>query len=412
MKSTFNKQLWSVLLMVALIGGSFAGGMYVGTKRTEALVDTTQNIINKDTGQPLTVDFTPFWKAWNLLNEKYVATKGTSTKPVTEQDKVWGAIKGLTEAYGDPYTTFFPPVESKDFQSHISGNFEGIGMEVGLKDGIITVVAPLKDTPAYKAGIKAGDKILKINDTLTSSITIDEAVNLIRGEKGTSVRLTLLSENTKEPREVKVVRDVINIPTIDTVDRKDGVFVIQLYNFSENSAALFRNALVKFANSKSDKLVLDLRGNPGGYLEAAVDMASWFLPADKIVVQEDAGGHGEDIVYKSKGYNVFSNKLKMVILVDGGSASASEILAGALQEHGIAKLIGTKTFGKGSVQELMNLTPDTSLKITIARWLTPNGNSISEQGLKPDIEVPFTIDDAEKGVDPQLNKAIEVLLAK
>ncbi len=410
MKSTFLKQFGSALLIVALICGAFGLGMREGEDRAIARIDTTGNLFNKEEGKPATVDFSAFWKAWNTLNEKYVATK--QIKNVTDQEKVYGAIKGLTDSYGDPYTTFFPHAEAKDFQSQISGNFEGIGMEVGLKDNIITVIAPLKNTPAFKAGIKSGDKILKIDDSVTSALTIDEAISMIRGKKGTQVRLTILSEGAKEPREIKVIRDIIDIPTIDTVQRKDGVFVIQLYNFSQNSASLFRNALVKFANSGSQKLVLDLRGNPGGYLEAAVDMASWFLPGDKVVVKEDSGGHGEDMEYKSKGYNVFSKNLKMVILVDGGSASASEILAGALQEHGVAKLVGTKTFGKGSVQELLSLTPDTSLKVTIARWLTPLGHSISEQGLKPDVEVPLTPENTANHTDPQLNKAIELLLAK
>ncbi len=410
MRPTFFKQYLTTFLIVVLIGASFLSGVFLGGKRQAYLKDASINVINKEIGKPTATDFSAFWKAWNILEQKYVATgkKGTTT----DQDKVYGAIKGLTEAYGDPYTTFFPPKESEEFQNEISGNFEGIGMEVGLKDDVITVIAPLKNTPAFKAGIKPGDRILKINDTVTAGLGVDEAVSMIRGKKGTEVTLTVLSADAKEPKEIKVIRDVINIPTIDTENRKDGVFVIHLYNFSQNSATLFRRALVEFADSKSNKLVIDLRGNPGGYLEAAIDMASWFLSGDKVVVQEDSGGHDEDVVYNSKGYNVFNKNLKMVILVDGGSASASEILAGALQEHAVAKLVGTKTFGKGSVQELVSLTPNTSLKITIARWLTPNGVSISEQGLKPDIEIPLTAENTANGNDPQMNKAIELLLAK
>jgi len=393
-----NKVL-SAIVALGIIGAAFGIGFYSGSSRTLAI-----ETIAPDT----TIDMSAFWKVWNILDQKYVPS-GEKAK-ITDEQKMWGAIKGLAESYNDPYTVFMPPQENKDFQAEIRGNLEGVGMEVGMRDGIITVVAPLKGTPAFKAGVKAGDKILKIDDTVTSGLSVDEAVHLIRGKKGTTVKITLLSIDAKEPREVSIVRDVINIPTIDTEKRSDGIFVIKLYNFSENSANLFRNALREFSNSGSNKVILDLRGNPGGYLEASVDMASWFLPSDKIVVTQDLAGNGEDIVHKSNGYNVFANKnIKMMILVDGGSASASEILAGALQEHGIAKLVGQKTYGKGSVQELLSVTDDTSLKVTIARWLTPNGISISEQGLKPDFEVARTTEQFEKGEDPQLDKAVELL---
>ncbi|MBA3550724.1 S41 family peptidase [Patescibacteria group bacterium] len=407
--SSNTQRITAGIVGAIIVVTAFLGGMYYGINNTHAVKDTTDGLLNKELGKNPSVDFAPFWRAWNILNEKYVATQGTSTEPVTDQDKVYGAIKGLTEAFGDPYTTFFPPQESKDFAEEIAGNFEGVGMEVGMRDGIITVIAPLKDTPAYKAGIKAGDKILKIDDTITSSITVDEAVKKMRGVRGTAVNLTIISEGDESPREVSIIRDKIDIPTIDTVTRNDGIFVIRLYSFSANSATLFRNALEQFVRSGKSKLIIDLRGNPGGYLEAAIDMASWFLPSDKIIVKEDTGGNGENEEFKSKGYNVFNENLKVIILVDGGSASASEILAGALQEHGIAQLVGTKTYGKGSVQQLVNLTSDTSLKITVARWLTPNGTSISAQGLHPDVEVKVTPEDIEKLDDVQLKKAVELL---
>ena len=187
------------------------------------------------------------------------------------------------------------------------------------------------------------------------------------------------------------------------------MFVIRLYSFSAQSPRLFRDALRKFVESGSNKLLLDLRGNPGGYLEAAVDMASWFLPAGKIIVTEDSGKNGKRAPHRSRGYDIFNKNLKFVILVNAGSASASEILAGALQEHGVAKLVGTKTFGKGSVQEVVKLTPETNLKVTVARWLTPNGVSISLAGLKPDVEVKMTPEDIEKKRDLQTDKAIQLL---
>ncbi|MEI6843037.1 MAG: S41 family peptidase [bacterium] len=353
-------------------------------------------------------DFAPFWKAWQVLDEKYVSTNSTSTEKVSNQDRVWGAIEGMTKSLGDPYTTFFPPVQAKSFADEIAGNFEGVGMEIGIRDSILTVVAPLKGTPAYRAGIKTGDKILKINSTITNGLSTDEAIKMIRGKKGTEVTLLLAREGVKDPFEVKVVRDVIDIPTIDT-EIKGDVFVIRLYNFSAISPNLFRDALRKFIESGKYKMVLDLRGNPGGYLDAAIDMASWFLPAGKVVVKEDFRNAQDAQVYRSKGYNIFNDKLKLVVLIDGGSASASEILAGALHENGVGTLVGTQSFGKGSVQELVNITPDTSLKVTIAKWLTPNGISISHGGLTPDVVVKLDDKEFAKGNDTQMNKALELL---
>lgn len=357
------------------------------------------------------VDFAAFWKAWNILDQNFVK-KSSTTPDISDQDKIWGAIQGLASSYGDPYTVFFPPVESKAFGEEISGSFGGVGMEIVLRDGLLTVVAPLKDTPAYRAGIKPGDKIISIDDRPAIGMSVDEAIGLIRGKSGTSVSITFARDNVKEPLVKNIVRENINIPTVDTKLTKEGVFVISLYNFSATSPNYFRNALREFIQSGSDKLVLDLRGNPGGYLEAAIDMASWFLPSGKILVTEDFGGKRENKVYKSKGYDIFNSNLKMAILIDKGSASASEILAGALREYDKAVLVGTNTFGKGSVQELINLTEETSIKITVAHWLTPKGNSISDGGLKPDIEVISTPENAKNGNDIQLNEAIKYLLSK
>jgi carboxyl-terminal processing protease len=281
-----------------------------------------------------------------------------------------------------------------------------------MKNKVLTVIAPLKSTPAYNAGIESGDEILKIDKTATTNMSIDDAVNLMRGPKGTTVTLTIYRQGELQPRVIPITRDTINIPTLDTNARKDGIFVISLYSFDANSANLFRGAMQQFVNSGDNKLILDLRGNPGGYLDAAVDMASWFLPGDKTVVTEDYGGKQPSDVFKSKGYNIFAGKnLKFVILIDGGSASASEILSGAMRDNGVAKLVGAQSFGKGSVQEVINITPDTILKVTVARWLTPDGTSISEKGLTPDYPVAITQKDLDAKIDPQMDKAVELLLA-
>jgi carboxyl-terminal processing protease len=395
----------SILVTIALVvvGGSFFAGFFTGISKEQKNIPTQPLPVGIEEGKPENVDFSIFWDAWNTINEKYVSSDGTK-----DQEKVYGAISGLVKSLGDPYSVFFPPKEAKYFNSEIQGSFEGVGMEIGMTDNILTVVAPLKNTPAEKAGIKAGDKIITIDDTPTANLTVDESVNLIRGKGGTPVKLTIVREKEKEPIEIDVIRGTIEIPTINTIARDDGVFVIELYSFSATSPSLFKDALREFIKSGDNKLVLDLRNNPGGFLEAAVDMASWFLPAGKVVVREDSRS-GEEKVYRSKGYNIFNKNLKFVILINQGSASASEILAGALSEYGKATLIGEKSFGKGSVQELVPITKNTSLKITVAKWFTPNKVSISKNGLTPDIKIEYTKEDFEADRDPQLEKAIEIL---
>lgn len=395
----------SGVVLIAVL--AFLLGAHQG--KSEALAQVAmQNLKNTDVGQPSDVDFAAFWKAWTILKNDYVPT-ATSSKPVTDQDKVWGAISGLTASLGDPYTVFFPPVESEQFAMDIKGSFTGVGMEVGEEDGTLTIIAPLKGSPAEAAGIKTGDKIIRIDDTAAAHLSTEEAVNLIRGEEGTKVTLTLVHKGKTVPYTVVITRQVISIPTIETKKLDDGIFYIALYSFTENSPNLFRGALREFVESGDTKLILDLRGNPGGYLEAALDMASWFLPPGKVVVSEDYGPGKEPTVYRSKGYDVFNDSLKFVIIVDGGSASASEILAGALSEYGKATLVGDKTFGKGSVQELLPVTDDTTIKVTVARWLTPNGNSISKQGIMPAIVIKPTEADIKAQKDVQLDRAVEFL---
>lgn len=400
----------SFLTTFAIIGilVAFGGGM-LAQKNIDAggmLANTySSHVIKTQTGE---IDVDALVKAYDILNDKFIPTTPSSTIP-TEDEKIYGAIAGLAATYGDPYTVFFPPEEAKQFEEEVRGDFSGIGLEIGIKNNTITAVSPLKNTPAEKAGIKPGDAILKIDDISTQGMPVEEAINHIRGPKGTTVVLTI-KNSTGATHEVSIKRDTINIPIIDTKLRDDGVFVISLYSFSANSADLFRKALREFVKSGSDKLILDLRNNPGGYLESAVDIASWFLPAGKTVVIEDDGSEEPQNIMRSRGYDIFNDNLKMVILINEGSASASEILAGALHEHGIAKLIGEKSFGKGSVQVLLPITSDTSLKVTIARWLTPNGVSISKNGLEPDIKVKFTKEDFKNKYDRQLETAAQTLI--
>ena len=366
-------------------------------------------------GAPEGVDFSPVWEAWKVIDEKFVPAAIATTTPLatsteeSNQLRVWGMIQGLAESLGDPYTFFLPPAENEIFAEDIKGAFEGVGMEIAVRDQILTVVSPLKGTPAERAGLKSGDRILEIDGVATRGMDIAKAVSRIRGPKGTQVTLLVMRESFEEPREIKVTREVINVPIITTEARSDGVFVIELSSFTANSPSLFRNALREFVKSRDHYLILDMRGNPGGYLEAAVEMASWFLPSGRVVVTEDYAGHAENIVHRSRGYDIFNENLQMVILVDRGSASASEILAGALRYYGVAKMVGDKTFGKGSVQELIDITSDTALKLTVAHWVGPDGKPIPLEGLAPDVEVKISEEDAKADKDPQLDKAIEIL---
>lgn len=382
-------------------------GYVVGTQ------DRSHSLAGERGSIPADVDLTPVWTAWELLEDRFVPS--TTTDAVTPEDRVWGMIQGLARSYDDPYTLFLPPRENEQFSENLSGAFGGVGIEIGMRDNVLTVIAPLKNTPAYRAGVEPGDKIMAVDGEMTRDVSIDEAVEWIRGPVGTEVEL-LLARNG-ESVEVTIVRDTIEIPTSEAELRDDGVFVLSLYNFGATSPDAFRDGLRQFVESGSDKLVIDLRGNPGGFLEAAVDIASWFLPTGKVVVEEDFGETELPEYHRSKGYNVYEEDWNVVVLVDGGSASASEIVAGALQDHGIATLIGTQTFGKGSVQELLDVTDETAIKITIARWLTPKGISISQNGLTPDFVVPYVPpeDDAEPSPDDplpdnQLDAAVEYLL--
>ena len=385
----------------------FGGGLIAGS-RTQL---GTAVLAMGSEQPPEGVDLSPVWRAWREIDARFVpASVPTTTEASLDpmQDRVYGLIAGLAESLDDPYTYFLPPVENKQFTDDMSGAFEGVGMEIAIRDEILTVVSPLKGSPAERAGIKAGDLVVKIDGIETKGMDITTAVSKIRGEKGSTVKLSIVREGEPELLELSVTRDVINVPIVESEMRSDGVYVIELSSFTANSPALFRTALREFIESGSDKLIIDLRGNPGGYLDAAVDMASWFLPSGDIVVTEDYAGHEENIVHRSRGYDVFGDDLQLVILVDKGSASASEILALALKSHGRAQLVGSTTFGKGSVQELIDITPETALKLTVARWIGPNGEPIPHSGIVPDVEVERTDDDREADKDPQLEAALKL----
>lgn len=409
-QSASERRRWlGYILALFLAVATFFSGLYVGERGTVfgKQVSISSFISSADAENSANVNLSQFWEVWSLLDDKFVSA--STTMQVSDEDKVHAAIAGLVSAYGDPYTVFMAPEDAEKFESDISGNFSGVGMEVGLREGLITIISPLPGTPAEKAGLLSGDVIVKIGDQSTEDMRIDEAVSLIRGEKGTEVSFEIFREGDAEFRTIKVTRDNIDIPTVKTEQVGD-VFVIALYSFNAISESKMEEAINQFRDSGAEKLVIDLRGNPGGFLQSAVDIASFFMPTGKVVVREQAGAGGEDKVFRTRNRQIKEfTPQNLVVLVDGGSASASEILAGALKDHGVATVLGDTTFGKGSVQELVELGDGSSLKVTIARWLTPNGVSISNGGLAPDILIKRTPADREAGKDPQKDAALRFL---
>lgn len=387
-----------------ILGTSFGLGVWYGYANRPA-IERVANVASQKPPQELEkVDFNLFWEAWSKLEEKYV-----DRDKVKRENFVYGAISGLARSLKDPYTEFLPPPETKQFQEDIKGSFGGIGAEIGIRKEVLTIIAPLKGNPAEKAGLKAGDKIVKIDDTATGDLALDEAVRLIRGEAGTKVRLTILREGVERSKEYTLTRAIIKIQVLTTEARPDGIFVVKLNHFTETAAFEFRKAVQEFFNSGSKKIILDVRNNPGGFLVVAVDIASWWIPPGEIVARERFADEKEEL-YRSSGYRLLEN-VPTIILVNEGSASASEIVAGALRDHRGIKMVGVKTFGKGSVQEVVQLPKNSSLKVTIAKWLTPKGSEIDNKGLEPDVkvEIPEKPKEGEEDKDWIMEKGLEVL---
>ena len=400
------KKAFLTLAIILLLSVSYYTGFENGRENTGSTSETTLSpedaiIINKKGDE--TIDFSLFWKVWELLKDKYVDRAGLDAREL-----FYGAIDGMLAASGDPYTTFFSPEENKEFNEDMSGTFEGIGAEMGMKDEIITIIAPLEGMPAEKAGLLPGDKIVKIDDVASSSYSLDQAVKRIRGPKGTSVKLTIFREGDEETRDIVVERGVISVKSVRSEVKEGNIAYIRVNRFGEDTDALFTEALKVAVRDQSRGIIIDVRSNPGGFLDSAVEMASLMLPSGNIVVMEE-DGTGKRKELKARGGDIASS-FRTIILINEGSASASEILAGALRENrDNVTLIGKKSFGKGSVQELIPVGKDTSVKITVARWLTPDGHQINNAGISPDIEVGMTTEDREAKRDPQLDRALEEL---
>lgn len=389
-----------ITVVVGALGwGVFYTGYRLGTQGREVII---AGVINQETKKPTEVDFGVFWEAWQLIRRNYF-----KSDEVDNQALVYGAIEGLFRSLNDPHSIFLTPEDSKKFEEDISGEFSGVGMEIGIQKNQLVVIAPLKGTPAEQGGLRAGDMILKVDDTFTADLTVEEAVRLIRGPKGTSVALLIMREEWERPQEFTIVRDVITIPALEYTVRDDRIAYLKLFNFNDNVPYEFHKVAVDMLLRQPRGIVLDLRNNPGGFLEVSVNVAGWFLERGSVVTKEQFK-NGEGNIFRATGNNAFGH-LPMVVLINEGSASAAEILAGALRDHRKILLIGQKTFGKGSVQEVRMLEDGSSAKISIAQWLTPKNNLIDGIGLEPDIAVELTSHDINEEKDPQFEKAIEVL---
>jgi carboxyl-terminal processing protease len=344
---------------------------------------------------------------FSSLNSVYSLMQRDFDGKLSDQQALDGAKAGLVAAGGDPYTVYFTAKEAKDFSDELNGKLSGIGAEIGEKNGLITVIAPIDDTPASKAGLRAGDVIARINNEDTTSMSVDEAVSKIRGNAGTKVTLKIARKDASQPIDLTITRADIHVPSVKWSLKNGNIAYINVMQFSTDTADLVNKAAGDLKNQGATKVVLDLRNDGGGYLDAGVSVASQFLDTGKVVVSERTDGKTVDTLTAKDGGLL--RGMPTVVLINGGSASASEIVAGALHDNGVAKLEGEQSFGKGSVQEIKNLPDGGELKVTVAHWYTPGGVNINKQGLTPDVKVSLTTDDFTAGRDPQLDQALQML---
>lgn len=387
--------------ILLLFGFAVGVSVTVSSLRTES-PSTLQAAIVSLVPTPVGADFGQLVEVWNRVHSDYV------NPTIDDRQLLQGALTGLVDGLGDPYSTFLTADSAKKFEDEISGTFEGVGMQVGYKDDRITIIAPLADSPAEKAGLLAGDIILTVDGTDVSTLNIDQVIDKIRGKQGTTVILTIQRGQDPQAKTFAVVRQTISVDSVTaTVVERNGKRLadVAISSFNRDTGRELRAKLKTINAVGLDGILIDLRNNPGGYLDQAVDVASVFISNGPVVSEVDRQG-------ENKSFNVNGNAMlpdsPVVILVDGGSASASEIVAGALQDSGRGKIVGTKTFGKGTVQDYQTLRDGSSLKLTIAKWLTPNGRSISEQGITPDLVVEMPIDLKDTS-DPQLDRALDLL---
>lgn len=407
-------------LALILLAGTFSGGFLVGRLLPEGTLANTpfnfalpggetptpQGMGDGNNTAPANVQelFAPFWETWDIVHNNYV------DQPVDDTALMRGAIRGMLEALGDEHTTYMDPQEYTDANTALAGNYEGIGAYVDTGGEYLTVTSPIPGSPAEAAGLQPGDKILKIDGEDMTGIQPELARRKVLGPAGTTVILTIGREGV-EPFDVAITRARIEIPSVESEMRADNIAYVRLNTFGDTTTTELKNALKDLMAQNPKGLILDLRYNGGGYLQTAVEVASQFLPQGKVALIEQFGDGSQDD-YKTIGGGLATD-IPMVVLINKGSASASEIVAGALQDYGRAQLVGETSYGKGSVQNWIPLDNNQgAVRVTIAKWLTPNGRTIHKLGLTPDVVVELTEEDAKADRDPQLDKAVEILLGK
>ncbi|MFA5420538.1 MAG: S41 family peptidase [Patescibacteria group bacterium] len=347
------------------------------------------------------IDFSLYWDTWDEIKESHIGNNEISDKKL-----FYGSLEGMVRAIDDPYSEFMDPKLTREFEENMSGSFEGIGAEIGIRDGVLTIISPLSGTPADRAGLKPGDKILEINGETTEKMNINEAVSKIRGEKGTEVKLSIYTQEMNEIKDVLIIRDTIIIESVKLEILEENIFLIEISAFNSDTRSLFSKFAKKAFDEKASGIILDLRNNPGGYLDSSVFVLGEWVNGKRALME--IFNDGREVEYVAKGSNYLEN-IPTVVLINYGSASASEIVSGALQDYEKATIIGTKSYGKGSVQMVKNMKDGSSIKLTIAKWLTPLGQNINEAGITPDEEVIITEDDYLNDKDSQIERALELL---
>lgn len=398
-----NKLVIGCVVVVILFGcvalGFVAG--YFGKNLPERLPVNTSEVGSTSLSSSNDELFKPFWEAWQIVHDQYLV------QPVDDEKMMQGAIRGMMESLDDPHSAYMDPVEYNDAQAPLEG-YSGIGAWVNTDGEYLTIAEPMKDSPAEVAGLKAGDQIIAIDGEDMTGTLPELARQKVLGEAGTQVILTVIREGIEEPFDIPITRAQITIPSIEYRMLENDIAYVRLNTFSNATGDELHSALQELLAQNPQGLILDLRYNSGGYLDAAIQVGSEFLP-DGVVTYEEYGDGSRDT------FNVIGNgiatELPMVVLVNEWSASASELVAGALQDRGRAQLVGTTTFGKGTVQNWIPLSDNEgAVRVTIARWLTPNERNVTDTGLTPDVEVIISDADAEADIDTQLDKAIELLI--
>ncbi|MFH0776746.1 MAG: S41 family peptidase [Patescibacteria group bacterium] len=389
-----------VLLALAAFSGGFEAGDFYAQK--SSLVESANPDLLANSKIADQLDTTTFDEVWQTTKAKFV-----DVEKLDSQKMFYGAMKGVVASLGDPHSEFLDPTESEEFLDSLSGELTGIGAEVGMRDEILTIVSPLRSSPAEKAGLLPGDKIFKIDGELSSEFTLFEAIKKIRGPIGTSVKLTIFRGQEVSPREITIKRDLIEIESVSTEMRKDGIAVVTVNTFADNTADEFAKKLSELALKNPKGIVLDLRFNGGGFLDAAIAMTSNLLVSGDVVSIHERGKPDQSVPVSGA---ALLPETPLVVLINEGSASASEIMAGALQDAKRATILGEKSFGKGTVQELISDFSDGStLRITVAKWFTPSGRDIDKVGIEPDVEVKMQSEDYFSKNDPQLDAAVKFL---